>query len=190
MTPLPDRLALREWHVDDAAAALSVYSHPEVVRWLVPDMDRVPGVAAMRLLLQQWIAESTRITANGGRWAVYRTADGRVVGGAVLLPLPPGDEDWEIGWQLHPGVWGQGHEEACAFTLASLAFERGHSEVFAVVRPGNTTPSAAAVRRNGMHWVGDTGKYFGVDLQVFRLRKADFDRAAPEGHQPPTYADT
>lgn len=55
-----------------------------------------------------------------------------------------GDEDLEIGWQLHPDTWG-----------------------------------------NGMHWVGETTKYFDTDLQVFRLRMADLNRTAPEGHHPP-----
>jgi hypothetical protein len=57
-------------------------------------------------------------------------------------------------------------------------------EIFAVVRPDNTR-AAATVRNNGMHWVGETTKYFGVELQVFRLRMADINRAAPEGHHPP-----
>ncbi|MEV8437533.1 GNAT family N-acetyltransferase, partial [Actinosynnema sp. NPDC051121] len=63
----------------------------------------------------------------------------------------------------------------------------GLDEVFTVVRPDNTR-TAAAVRRNGMHWVGETGKYFDLDLQVFRLRASDLDRTAPEGHRPPDYA--
>ena len=35
----------------------------------------------------------------------------------------------------------------------------------AVVRPGNTR-AAATVRRNGMEWVGETGKYFGLPLHA------------------------
>ncbi|MBB4912860.1 RimJ/RimL family protein N-acetyltransferase [Actinophytocola algeriensis] len=58
-------------------------------------------------------------------------------------------------------------------------------EIFAVVRPGNTR-AAATVRKNGMHWVGETTKYFATDLQIFRLRMADLNRTAPEGHHPPT----
>jgi hypothetical protein len=38
-----------------------------------------------------------------------------------------------------------------------------------------------------MHWVGETSKYFGLNLQVFRLRRGDLDRAAPPGHQPPNF---
>jgi hypothetical protein len=48
------------------------------------------------------IAEDALLPAPAGRWAIQRHADGRVIGGAVLLPLPPGLEDLELGWQLHP----------------------------------------------------------------------------------------
>ena len=179
-----DRLTLRPWRVEDAPAALEVYGQAEVTRWLSPEMDQVPDVKAMKLLLQQWIAESARLAAPAGRWAVERTADGQVIGGALLLPLPPGQEDLEVGCQLRPDVWGQGYATETTHALATWAFSHDVYEVFAVVRPGNTRASSA-VRNNGMHWVGETGKYFGLDLQVFRLRVADLDAAAPASAGPP-----
>jgi len=172
-----DRLTLRPWSLDDAPTALEVYGHPEVARWLSPAMDRVADLAAMRLLLQQWIAEDLRHVAPAGRWAIVRNHDHRVIGGAILLPLPPGNEDLEIGWQLTPSAWGDGYATETTFALAHWAFGRGVNELFAVVRPENTL-AAATVRENGMRWVGETAKYFGLDLQVFRLRAADLDRLA------------
>jgi RimJ/RimL family protein N-acetyltransferase len=166
------RLILRDWQVDDAPAALAVYGDAAVARWLSPAMDRVPDLAAMRLLLQQWIAEAARMASPAGRWAIERREDGKVIGGAVLLPLPPGNEDIEIGWQLHPEVWGQGYATETTHALANWTFGHDIDELFAVVRPGNTR-AAATVRRTSMHWVGETGKYFGLTLQVFRLRPAD-----------------
>jgi hypothetical protein len=35
--------------------------------------------------------------------------------------------------------------------------------------------------------VGETDKYFGLTLQVFRLRSADLDRTAQHAHQPPLF---
>jgi len=179
-----DRLTLRPWRVEDAPAALEVYGHAEVTRWLSPEMDQVPDGAAMRLLLQQWIAEGARLPAPAGRWAIERNADGLVIGGAILLPLPPGREDLEVGWQLRPDMWGNGYATETTHALASWAFGHDVYEVFAVVRPGNTRASST-VRNNGMHWVGETRKYFGLDLQVFRLRMADLDAAAPASAGPP-----
>ncbi|MCT2582026.1 GNAT family N-acetyltransferase [Actinophytocola gossypii] len=179
-----ERLTLRLWRVEDAQAALDIYGHAEVTRWLSPDMDGVPSLAAMRLLLQQWIAEDARLPEPSGRWAIQRNADDRVIGGANLLPLPPGNEDLEIGWQLRPDTWGNGYATETTHALATWAFSRDVYEIFAVVRPGNAR-AAATVRNNGMHWVGETTKYFDTDLQVFRLRVADLNRTAPEGHHPP-----
>lgn len=182
-----ERLTLRAWRVADAAEALEIYGNRDVARWLSPAMDRVLDLPAMRLLLQQWIAEDARLAAPAGRWAIERDSDHRVIGGAILLPLPPGDEDMEIGWQLTPPAWGQGYASETTFALASWAFAHGIDELFAVVRPENTR-AAGTVRQHGMYWVGETTKYFGLDLQVFRLRRADLDRTASPGHHPPSYA--
>lgn len=180
------RLILRCWQVEDAPAALAIYGHPAVARWQSPAMDTVPDLAAMRLLLQQWIAETARLALPAGRWAVQQRSDGQVIGGAILLPLPPGREDLEIGWQLHPDTWGNGYACEATYALADWAFQHDVDEIFAVVRPGNTR-AAATVRRNGMHWVGETGKYFGLTLQIFRLRSADLDRAAASAQLPPAF---
>jgi RimJ/RimL family protein N-acetyltransferase len=152
------RLVLRSWHIDDAAAALQIYGQQDVARWLSPAMDRVADVESMRELLQHWIDEDSTAVPPSGRWA--------------LLPLPPGDDDLEIGWQLRPDVWGQGFATEATHGVAGWAFTQEIDEVFAVVRPGNAR-AAATARRNGMSWVGETDKYYGLTLQVYRLRPAD-----------------
>jgi len=166
------RLVLRGWQVDDAAAALQIYGQQDVARWLSPAMDRIADVETMRKLLQQWIDEDDSAVPPAGRWALQDARDGRVIGGVILLPLPPGDDDLEIGWQLRPDVWGQGFATEATHGVAGWAFTQEIDEVFAVVRPGNAR-AAATARRNGMSWVGETDKYYGLTLQVYRLRPAD-----------------
>jgi RimJ/RimL family protein N-acetyltransferase len=170
-----ERLVLRPWHVDDAAAALGAYWDTSVARWLAPAMDRVRDHEAMRLVLQQWVAEDARMLVPAGRWAVELRQDRRLIGGATLLPLQP-DEEFEIGWQLHPDAWGHGYATETGLALARWAFEQGIEQVIAVVRPANTR-AAATVRRIGMESVGETEKYHSLRLQEFRLRPADL--AAP-----------
>ena len=119
-------------------------------------MDHVPDLAAMRLLLQQWVTGDDRTPPPADRRAVDRRDDGRLVGGAILLPLPPGREDLEVGWQLHPHVWAHGYASETTRALAGWPFRHDVDKIFAVVRPGNTR-AAATVRRNGMEWVGETG---------------------------------
>ncbi len=166
-----DRLVLRPWTVDDADAALAAYSDTEVARWLTPAMDRVPDLAAMRLVLQQWVAEDARMLPPAGRWAIETRQDGEVIGGAILLPLPP-DEELEMGWQLRPQAWGHGYATEAGRALAGWAFEQGMEQVIALVRPANTR-AAATVRRIGMEWVGETEKYYNLRLQEYRLRPGD-----------------
>jgi RimJ/RimL family protein N-acetyltransferase len=166
------RLVLRRWRSSDADAALAIYGSPEVADQLSPALAPVLDTAAMRLVLEQWIAEDARTPAPAGRWAIERRADGRLLGGAILLPLPPIGEDLEFGWQVHPEHWGQGYASEAGRAVAHWAFDHDEEEIFAVVRPGNARAVAVA-RRIGMEWVGETEKYYDLTLQVYRLRHGD-----------------
>jgi RimJ/RimL family protein N-acetyltransferase len=170
---ITERLVLRPWSVDDARSAMEVYSAAQVARWLVPVMDRVADESGMRLVLQQWVAEDSRMTPPAGRWAIERADDGSLVGGATLLPLPP-DDEFEVGWQLRPDAWGHGYATEAGKALARWAFDQEIEQVIALVRPANDR-AASTVRRIGMQWVGETDKYHSLRLQVFRLRPADLD---------------
>jgi hypothetical protein len=44
---------------------------------------------------------------------------------------------------------------------------------------GGDQPVNATARRIGMEWVDETEKYYGLRLQVFRIRPADLDQAVP-----------
>ncbi|HET6633394.1 MAG TPA: GNAT family N-acetyltransferase, partial [Streptomyces sp.] len=170
------RLTLRPWRMDDADAALAIYGRQEVARWLSPALERVGDPGAMRLLLQQWEMEELRDTPPAARWAVELTGEGRVIGGITLLYLPPDGVDLEIGWQLAPDAWGQGYASEAGHAVAHWALHQaGIDEIFAVVRPANTR-AAATAKRIGMEWVGETDKYYGLTLQVYRLTAPDLDR--------------
>jgi RimJ/RimL family protein N-acetyltransferase len=169
-----DRLVLRPWRAGDADAALGIYGDADVARWLIPAMDRVADLAAMRLVLQQWVAEDARMLTPAGRWAIELGEAARVIGGATLLPLPP-DEEYEVGWQLKHDAWGRGYATEAGLALARWAFDQGIEQVIALVRPANGR-AAAMVRRLGMEWVGDTEKYHRLRLQEFRLRPGDLDQ--------------
>lgn len=166
-----ERLVLRPWTPGDAEPALAAYGNGDVARWLAPEMDTVPDLAAMRLVLQQWVAEDSRMLTPAGRWAIEVRTDRRLVGGATLLPLAP-DDEFEIGWQLSPAAWGHGYASETGLALARWAFDQGIEQVIAVVRPTNKR-AEAMVRRLGMEWVGETEKYHNLRLQVFRLRPGD-----------------
>lgn len=177
------RLVLRAWRLEDAPAALRIYGSTDVARWLSPAMDRVTDLDAMRAVLESWTNEDYRTPIPTGRWAMERRSDGQVIGGVVLLPLPPRGDDLEIGWQLLPDAWGNGYATESTHSVAGWAFGQELDELFAVVRPGNAR-AAAVARRNGMEWVGETDKYFDLTLQVYRLRPADLARSIDRTTQP------
>ncbi len=138
-----DRLLIRDWAEDDAAAALEIFGTEEVARWLTPALQRVGDLGVMRAVLQAWVETQPNMVPPSGRWAVVRRDDGEVVGGLVIRLLPPYEEDYEIGWQLR-----------------------------AVARPNNTRAVATA-KRLGMEWVGETEKYYDLRLQVYRIRASE-----------------
>jgi RimJ/RimL family protein N-acetyltransferase len=164
-----ERLCARPWTLDEAdlAAAYDVYSRPEVAQWIGAPMEP----AEIKIRIERWAQPTDDPTY--GVWAVEELArPGRPIGSVLLRPLPPDEEDVEVGWHLHPAVWGRGYATEIGRAAAKRAFETGIDEVFAIVRPGNERSSRVA-RRLGMSYVGRTDKYWGLHAELFRLRPAD-----------------
>jgi RimJ/RimL family protein N-acetyltransferase len=166
-----DRLLVRDWSVDDAEAALKIYGHDSVIRW-VHELARVPDAAAMHAVLQRWAAEQREMVPGTGRWALVLREGEILIGGISLLPMPVPEADVELGYQLAPEYWGRGYVTEAARALARWAFQHSLVELFALVAPDNVR-AAATARRIGMEWVGESSKYHGRLLQVFRLRPDD-----------------
>jgi RimJ/RimL family protein N-acetyltransferase len=168
------RLLIRDWEEDDADAALEIYGSADVAQWLSPAIDKVTDAATMRVILQAWIEAQPNFVVPAGRWAVVRSDTGEVVGGLLIRLLPPYEEDLEIGWQFRPSAWGNGYASEASRALLKWAFEGGDTdEVFAVARPNNKRAIATA-KRLGMEWVGETDKYYDLNLQVYRIRASEF----------------
>jgi RimJ/RimL family protein N-acetyltransferase len=178
------RLRLRPWTGDDADAALAIFGRGEVARWLTPAIPRVADRDEMGRLLARWITEHDESGQSLGHWAIEIRDSGLVIGAVSLPPLPPGCTDLEIGWQVNLAAWGHGYGAEAGHAVAHRAFANGVSEVFAVVRLGNTRGVATA-RRVGMEWVGETDKYYGLTLQIYRLTAPDLDYPEPAagGHR-------
>lgn len=169
-----DRLQIRDWEEEDADAALEIYGSADVAQWLSPAIERVADPATMRIILRAWIEAQPNFVVPAGRWAVVRKEDNEVVGGLLIRLLPPYEEDLEIGWQVRPTAWGQGYASEASRALMGWAFKEGSiDELFAVARPHNKRAIATA-KRLGMEWVGETDKYYDLNLQVYRIRGADF----------------
>jgi len=168
------RLIARPWTLDEAdlAAAYDLYSRPEVAAWIGAPMEP----AEIRIRIGRWSQPTDDPTY--GVWAVEEIDQpDRPIGSVLLRPLPPDEEDVEVGWHLHPSVWGRGYATEIGRAAAQRAFDTGIDQVFAIVRPGNERSSKVA-RRLGMEYVGRTDKYWGLHAELFRLRPADLIESA------------
>ena len=167
-----ERLVLGPWTLADAPAALAIFGRPEVTRWLTPAIEPIHDETAMRAVLQRWATEDAEVDPPVGHWAVRRRADETLLGSMTLRRMPPFEEDLELAWQFDPDHWGKGYATEAARAVAGWAFRASAHELFAVMRPANKRAEKLA-RRLGMQWVGETDKYYDLQLQVFRLQPPD-----------------
>jgi RimJ/RimL family protein N-acetyltransferase len=158
-----ERLRLRPWTTadDDLARLGDLYGREEVLRWL----GGFPAIPAAELVAR-W-ARVHVLDERYGAWAVERP-DGVIAGTVLFKPLPDGVGEVEVGWHLHPDSWGHGYATEAARAVIDRGFEGGVPEVYAVVRPGNDA-SAAVCRRLGMTPIGRLRRWYGVELDTFRL---------------------
>jgi RimJ/RimL family protein N-acetyltransferase len=176
------RLVARDWTADDAEAAFDIYGRDEVMRWLGAQPRRpVPSLTAMRERLARMIKQA-RERPEYGLWPVVLRTTGELIGAVVLQPLPGDDGEVEVGWHLNPDHWGNGYATESGRGAIALAFGpwRAGAEpldrVLAVVDSDNTR-SQAVCRRLGMTHLGQSDRYYGETLEVFRLRRDERGRA-------------
>lgn len=169
MTDVPpptERLSYRAWRESDAAAMLDMYSRPDVYRFLGAPPTPMRDVAEARAKI---VDRNARAAGCAGVWAVVRRDDpaDRPVGAALFVPLPRSDGGpstvHEIGWHLHPDVWGSGYATEAGRAMIARARAAGLDGVHAVVYAENDR-SRAVCRRLGMTELGATVEWYGVEL--------------------------
>jgi RimJ/RimL family protein N-acetyltransferase len=164
-----ERLVARSWSLADADAFLDIYRRWEVARWLGAAPKALETRDEAEARITRW-AEANLASDLEGRWAVERREDGRPVGTVLLVRLPGGNGEVEVGWHLHPDAWGRGYATESARGALAWAFAHGLDEVHAVVRPDNA-PSIAVCGRLGMEALGRTTHYYESELELFRVRR-------------------
>lgn len=167
-----DRLLVRNWAPADAERAYDLYSRWEVARWLGAEPRVMQSVDEAHRMVERW-AGLNAVEPVGGRWAVVSKDDKVVAGTVLLVQLPDGDGEYEVGWHFHPDSWGRGYATESA--QQSLARGFAHlDEILAVVRPDNAA-SIAVCRRLGMTGLGRTRKYYQSELELFRITEEGAD---------------
>lgn len=143
---MTDRLTLRAYRDDDAEALFDLHSREEVQRWIG---DGLVGT----LLLKPIPISGSALAADPG------TAD---------LEHAIASLDVEIGWHLHPDVWGRGVATEAARRVLDHASDHGLEHVVAVTHPDNL-PSQRVALRLGMVDRGSTERYYDTTTRLFDL---------------------
>jgi RimJ/RimL family protein N-acetyltransferase len=174
------RVRARPWTHDDVDVMYDVYRRWEVARWLGAPPKAAESVDEMHERVDRWAAICAE-PGPYGIWAVVPHDADAPVGTILLVPLDRGagglPGEVEIGWHLHPDVWGQGYATEAGRGALELAWQAGLPEVWAVLYEDNER-SAAVARRLGMEPRGLTRRWYGVELLAFLARR-------PEGYPGP-----
>lgn len=164
-----DRLLVREWTADDAAAAFAVYGDPEVTRYLGGTGEPDPDVATRRERLARIVAKYPG-WGGLGFWALVETASGEVMGGAEPVPLE-GGPDVEVGYHLRRDRWGRGYATELATALVDHGFDRlGLERIVAVAYPENVA-SHRVLLKTGLIHLGRRHA-FGHELESFAIERS------------------
>lgn len=174
-----ERLRVRPYDERDIRALIDFYSRPEVTRFLGPMAVIRDASGAHHKLSMIAERHSSYAPLPYGYWAVTEP-DGRIVGTTMLKPAPDAErrptENVEIGWHLHPDVWGRGYATELARALVDRFFGLTDGQrLIALVDPGNDK-SAAVARRAGLAYVGLTEKYYGLRLREYAIDRTTWER--------------
>jgi RimJ/RimL family protein N-acetyltransferase len=166
-----ERLDVRPWTDDpaDLDRIYSIYANVEVARWLGAVPRPMADRAEAEVAVERW-RELGAKDDRFGCWAVQVRETGVVAGTVLYKPLPNGTGEIEIGWHLHPDSWGHGYATESALGAIGRGFAAGLPEVYAVVYPDNER-SLGVCRRLGMTPLGRTTRWYGVEVEAFRLAR-------------------
>lgn len=167
------RLVVRDWTEDpaDLARVYDTYSRWEVARWLGATPRAMDDPEQAVATVRRWRDRSQPSGGRYGCWAVQPKDGGPVAGTVLLVPIPDGAGEIEVGWHLHPDSWGHGYATEAAAAALAREFAAGGEEVCAVTHPTNA-PSQAVCRRLGMTPIGRTDRWYGMELEAFRITAA------------------
>lgn len=175
-----ERLRIRDWTPADAPTLLDIQGRVEVMKWLGD------GPVVVCTDLDDARARIERFRGRDepplGYWAIEVTdggaLDGRVIGSVLLVRLPNGDGEIEIGWHLHPDAWGSGYASEAARAVLAHGFGGGLEEIHAVTHLGNE-PSQAVCRRIGMEHQGVVERWYADPSEHFIVTRGQWQAQQP-----------
>jgi ribosomal-protein-alanine N-acetyltransferase len=160
---LTPRLRLRPLRGDDFEQLHAVYTDPRVEAFIGPHT---------REEVEQELQFDIAHQAEHGwaLWALEERSSDRFIGDCGLRPLEMRGPEIELGYDLHPDVWGRGFATEAAravveYALGSLQIDR----LIAVVKPTHSA-SRRVLEKAGLKHVGEREAY-GEKLLLYEIRR-------------------
>lgn len=175
------RLILRRLSLDDAESMFDYARLPRTSIFCSWDYHR--SIADTRAFLEFWV--SGYGTDSVRDWAVLEKASGRMVGTGGYAQFDPATGTAEVGYVLHPDVWGHGYGTELAAAVVDWGFGSSDLEkVFARCFTANSA-SARVLEKNGFRRDGTLRAAFrkqgvAVDLHHYSLLRNDREGARIE----------
>ncbi|PSL40147.1 RimJ/RimL family protein N-acetyltransferase [Planomicrobium soli] len=145
MTIQTARLVMRPYQDEDFEFLCSLFSDPEVVRFVGNGQTRSKD-GAMEFLY--WVYRSYKTNPKLGLRVLVRKDDGKLIGHAGLVPQTVnGFEELEIGYWIAREHWGQGYATEAASALKEYGSRQlGRKRFVSLIQPANTASRKVAER--------------------------------------------
>jgi ribosomal-protein-alanine N-acetyltransferase len=158
-----DRLLFRPLRVADAEALASMWSDPEVTRFMGGPRD--PAELSRSLEKR---AREDGAAAEIDLWPVVERSSGRIVGHCGLLEKEvEGRGEIELIYVFARAAWGKGYATEAAEALKRYAFERlALPRIIALIDPDNAASERVAVKVE-MRFERDTLRPSGKTLRLY-----------------------
>lgn len=114
------RLILREFREDDAAAVLAYWNDPLYQRYY-PEIDDRPAV--VRELITMFVASQSEEPRRVWQLALTEKRGGRLIGNCGLRVNNPESGEGNIGYELDPAFWGHGYATEAATAIVRFGFD-------------------------------------------------------------------
>lgn len=124
----------------------------------------------------KWYQKQFHRYANdlGGMSALVDKSNNQLIGHCgLLVQTVDGIKELEIGYSLLPSAWNKGFATEAAKKCKTFAFESSFADSLISIISLTNLPSENVALKNGMKLDKKT-VYNNVDVNIFRIRKADY----------------
>ena len=114
-----ERLILREIRLEDAASLFSVFSHAAVTQYY--GMSTFDKLVQAEQLIEAFSKNFTE--KRGVRWGIEIKGEKKLAGTIGFNHWSPAHKRAEIGYELHPDVWGHGYASEALEQVLEYGFQ-------------------------------------------------------------------